>query len=437
MKSFLILSFGIALSYGQINLGQPSSVDTLNCPYPNKDSCASYSTNSADYLKFASASSDRDATARTPVLIKNHGYAVQEINVTTKDGYILTMYRIPSSLSGATAWRAPVLIMHGLVGASHDWELNPADANLPYMLANQGHDVYIGNNRGTTYSQGHTTLKSTDLKYWDFSWHEMGIYDVPAFMDKITQVSRWNRMYYVGLSEGTSQFFVMSSLNATYTNRIILSALLAPVAYLGNATSPVAQIKHAEPFVNLVPNTVQGPLNADEFLSSPYAYQFCSNPLTSRMACANFMFFVAGFNSCEMNCSRVALYTGHDPDESSLKNIYHYGQIAASGKFRQYDKRPITFQDNIAAVDADPALGPAPADYPVENISCKIALFSGSNDILAHPKDVARIDAQLRRNGVLVQHIKNDYEHLDFYWGLTVKQQVFTPILNLFRTYTT
>ena len=44
------------------------------------------------------------------------------------------------------------------------------------MLAEQGYDVWIGNNRGTEYSRGHTTLSATGAsasEYWDFSWTDM------------------------------------------------------------------------------------------------------------------------------------------------------------------------------------------------------------------------------------------------------------------------
>jgi hypothetical protein len=48
--------------------------------------------------------------------------------------------------------------------------------------------VWLGNQRGTKHSlnPGHTTLNpSSDEKYWQFSFVEMGDYDAPAQVDLI------------------------------------------------------------------------------------------------------------------------------------------------------------------------------------------------------------------------------------------------------------
>jgi len=40
------------------------------------------------------------------------------------------------------------------------------------------------------------------------SWHEMGVYDVPAVMDHILKTTGQPDLYYVGHSMGTTMFFV-------------------------------------------------------------------------------------------------------------------------------------------------------------------------------------------------------------------------------------
>ena len=58
------------------------------------------------------------------------------------------------------------------------------------MLANAGYDVWLGNNRGNYYSREHTSLHHDGddeerKEYWDFSFHEMAEYDIPATLDYI------------------------------------------------------------------------------------------------------------------------------------------------------------------------------------------------------------------------------------------------------------
>ena len=54
-------------------------------------------------------------------------------------------------------------------------------------MADAGYDVYLGNNRGNSYSRGHVHLDpSRDAKkYFDFSFAELGLHDVPAQLDKV------------------------------------------------------------------------------------------------------------------------------------------------------------------------------------------------------------------------------------------------------------
>ena len=55
------------------------------------------------------------------------------------------------------------------------------------ILANEGFDVWLGANRGNGESRSHQWLHPEEHKeeFWDFSWQEMGEYDIPAFVEYI------------------------------------------------------------------------------------------------------------------------------------------------------------------------------------------------------------------------------------------------------------
>lgn len=117
-----------------------------------------------------------------------------------------------------------------------------------YLLADAGYDVWMGNARGTEPSREHTRLKPNGVKqkeYWSFSWNEIGIFDLPAFIDYILNETKFKKLNYIGFSQGTTSFFVLTSMRPEYNDKIIEANLLAPVALLkGNSNQLYNAIAH-------------------------------------------------------------------------------------------------------------------------------------------------------------------------------------------------
>ena len=101
-------------------------------------------------------------------------FSWEGIEVTTDDGYMLTLFHIWSD--SVTEVKSPVLFQHGSGGTAAGWLGNYGPPAPFFTFVDMGHHVYIGNNRGNEYSQGHTTadlITSNPEQYWDFSWAEM------------------------------------------------------------------------------------------------------------------------------------------------------------------------------------------------------------------------------------------------------------------------
>uniref|UniRef100_A0A0P4WEQ7 Partial AB-hydrolase lipase domain-containing protein n=1 Tax=Scylla olivacea TaxID=85551 RepID=A0A0P4WEQ7_SCYOL len=65
-----------------------------------------------------------------PEIVQGMGYPAEVHHVTTSDGYLLELHRIPHGAAGPSESRLPVLLQHGILGSSADWVLNTADQAL-------------------------------------------------------------------------------------------------------------------------------------------------------------------------------------------------------------------------------------------------------------------------------------------------------------------
>lgn len=125
------------------------------------------------------------SSPQTEIAVR-HGYIAESHSLITEDGYILNIHRIPCGRAGCgDGVRQPIFLQHGILASSADWVLSGPDKALGFILADLGYDVWLGNARGNTYSRHHISMSNSDRKYWDFSFHEMAIYDIPAEIDFI------------------------------------------------------------------------------------------------------------------------------------------------------------------------------------------------------------------------------------------------------------
>ncbi|KAL0400172.1 UNVERIFIED_CONTAM: Triacylglycerol lipase 2 [Sesamum radiatum] len=140
--------------------------------------------------------------------------------VTTEDGYILSIQNIPFGKSGnaGTGQRPPVLLHHGVLTDAVTWVLSPPEQSLALVLADNGFDVW--------------------LAFWDWSWDELAAYDLPATFQYIYQQTS-QKLHYVGHSMGTLIAFAGFS-KGQLVDKLRSAAMLCPIAYIAHMTSPIA-----------------------------------------------------------------------------------------------------------------------------------------------------------------------------------------------------
>lgn len=100
---------------------------------------------------------------------------------------------------------------------------------------------------GNSYSTKHTihnpySIFPTNRKqYWSFSFHEIGIYDLPACIDYVLEITGEAKLQYIAHSQGTTAYFVMTSERPEYNDKVEMMHAIAPVAFLSNVCSPPIQ----------------------------------------------------------------------------------------------------------------------------------------------------------------------------------------------------
>uniref|UniRef100_A0AAV1U5N5 Partial AB-hydrolase lipase domain-containing protein n=1 Tax=Peronospora matthiolae TaxID=2874970 RepID=A0AAV1U5N5_9STRA len=131
-----------------------------------------------DKVTAAELDLDPDAGKSTVELIQARGYVVETHKSRQIDGYILSMHRLPTSYRESQADannndkadrnKPAIFVQHEMVASSFAWVCDSRNHSLAYVLADAGYDVWLGKNRGNTYSSSHVKYTTKDTAFWDF-----------------------------------------------------------------------------------------------------------------------------------------------------------------------------------------------------------------------------------------------------------------------------
>ncbi|GLG93106.1 Lipase [Gryllus bimaculatus] len=282
---------------------------------------------------------DEDVRLDTIGLLTKYGYPAEVHEVTTDDGYILSLHRVPYSPASPLQegkQKPVVFLQHGLLCSSADWVVMGPGAGFAYILADAGYDVWMGNARGNTYSRRHIKYKPGGLfnsKFWNFDWHEVGLYDLPASIDYVLEQTGEEKLFYAGHSMGTTAFWVMTTQRPQYNDKIRAMFALAPIAYMGHMTSPFFQLlslanKPLEFLLNI--------MGVNEFLPNNELMTLggkllCQDKALTQFMCENVLFLIAGYDSEELNSRTSWLTLGTTCGWATLAGTAVANQVQARG----------------------------------------------------------------------------------------------------------
>ncbi|KAL0869543.1 hypothetical protein ABMA27_005810 [Loxostege sticticalis] len=367
---------------------------------------------------FNSGSRNEDVRLNVGELILKYGYPMERHKVVTEDGYILQMYRIPSN-------GTVVFLMHGMLGSADDYVIAGPESGMAYLLASEGYDVWLGNARGNKHSRHHTEFKSSDALFWDFSWHEIGCYDLPAMIDYALNTTEQTSLKYIGHSQGTTSFFVMASEKPEYNEKISLMVALSPVAFMTHVTAPF--IKLLAPTGTLLHGLLKSigvyEFLPDSSLTRALKQLMCGNGPVAEILCSNVLFLSVGFGFDQLNVTNLPVIFAHMPSGSSAKQFAHYGQGVLSGEFRQFDYGST---ENVRRYGSS-----QPPKYNLSNIVAPVSLWYSEADWMSHPTDVSELYSKLN-NAIDIYKVPIErFNHLDFLWAKDFKNIIYQRLRKL------
>jgi len=395
-KSFLVLLFfsAAALAAPSINLDKP---------FPSHD------YNPEDNMT-------------TTEIILNRGYPAETHLVTTDDGYIIEMHRIPYGKYSPPSPNKPAVFMfHCLLCSSADWIVSPT--GLGYALADAGYDVWLGNVRGNTYGRRHVSLNpDTDSEFWDFSFDEFGGIDVPAQLKYILQFTQQDKLSYVGHSQGTMSFWIAMETNPDLNEKIDIMFALGPVAQMNHIKSPIKYLAPYAKYLKLVLELA----GKKEFIPHSDFFQnlgeiACNDGDPTQILCIDVLFALGGFGRSNLNSTALPMFFSHTPAGTSLQNVMHFAQGINSGVFAHYDYGTL---GNLKHYKQK-----TPPIYDLSKVKAPVVLMWGPEDWLADPTDVAWLATQLPNLVDNVRIAKDDFDHLDFIWGTHANELCYSIII--------
>ncbi|CAJ0950598.1 unnamed protein product, partial [Mesorhabditis belari] len=374
------------------------------------------------------ASSDPEISMTTPQIIQRWGYAVEVHTITTIDGYMIDLHRIPNGKNGVRTANKPVVLMqHGLMADSSVWVSNLPQQSAAFLFADAGFDVWLGNLRGNTYGMRHKTLSPQNPAFWKFSFDDAAS-TLPAFVNYILQMTNQQSLNYIGHSQGALMMFARLSEDPTFAQKIANHFALAPLGTMNNVKGPLFTM--AKTLGNLTQDQLFSLFGAGQLIPrSDLVNQLKTQVCQSGPVCDNFLFLTSGSPSAsQFNISRLPIYLSHTPSPSSTQNFIHYLQnINAQGVVPKYDFG--NAQLNIAKYGQ-----PSPPLYDFSKINAPTHLFWGDLDVFADKIDIENwllpiLNKQWLRNNIELPN----FAHMDFVWGLNAANQVYMPIINFLR----
>ncbi|KAF2901738.1 hypothetical protein ILUMI_04466 [Ignelater luminosus] len=363
-----------------------------------------------------------------PEVIKRWGYPVETHHAITEDGYILTLFRIPYGQNSSSKQPGhPVLVQHGYKSNSKCF-VSTGKKSLGFILADQGYDVWLGNFRGTTYSRNHTHLSDRDEQFWNYSFHEIGVYDIAAQVDYVNRF-RNQKIIYIGFSLGTTTATIYSSTYPEIAeNKVKIFIKLAPFIFTNGMSLFTLVGLKLWPYVGPIAQA----LTDGQYYTKSFSYtnealwKFLCYPYPFQMKmCQILDMWSFGFNYEQIDPETLPVTLLHLIETSSVKTVTHLSQLMNSGRFQRFDYGT---KENLKLYGSA-----EPPQYDLSKMRVPTYLIRANNDLTSTRESIERFNASLPEHVkphdiYVINHEK--FNHMDFVWAKDVVPLLYDHLID-------
>ncbi|XP_058830911.1 lipase 1-like [Topomyia yanbarensis] len=351
---------------------------------------------------------------RTDQLLAVDGYQGEPHRVVTEDGYVLKLYRIwRDQRPAGNVSREVILLQHGILHSSADWLVLGPQRSLAYQLVDLGFDVWLANTRSSLNSHQHEHYCTCSQEFWDYSWHEMGYYDLAATIDKVLQETKQPKLRLVVYSEGGALAMVLLSSRPEYNEKLSYLDAMCPGAFVSNTwyrftTLTVKKLAKVFRSVYALYSTNQVTVKACE---------------KQKEACLELYYQIIAGESVGMNRTWIDRIYPTLPAGGSMKEVLHYVQLIWSQRFAPYDYGA---DKNLRLYGTR-----TPPDYRLDRVTVPINIHYGLSDKIVDPSGVERLASKLINSARLRLQPYDRLEHSDFIYGDSAFEIVYKKVIRL------
>ncbi|XP_025831746.1 lipase member K-like [Agrilus planipennis] len=367
-------------------------------------------------------------------IISRNGYPVEAHSALTVDDFMLTLFRIPHGKVPRQGYTpTPVLLQPGM-GLNSVSYVDRGNTSLAFLLADAGFDVWLGNFRGSQYSQVHLFLKSDSIAYWNFSFHELGIYDIPAQISLINEVTgQEGNILYLGYSMGNTAGYVYNTIFPEQASKYIKVFInLAPVIYTDNIKSVFKYFTFLWEWAQFLTdgNAFHKDLLKRDRVSTEIMKRIClPYPIQMKLCWLGIM-LLTGFDVDQMDPETLPVTTIQHTDSIPAKMVTHFIQGISSHGFYHFN---YGVEENIKLYGSE-----TPPPYNLSTVKVPVYIIYGNNDWLSTEQDVLRLYADLpeaaKQHGIYKVNWTH-FTHTDFLLAKDAKTLIYDHLIKFLENF--